>query len=1011
MARLVLPYKSSGFARAGLLGLISSVPTKCRVRFLENSARNISRYRRILTSETLYQRSRCFSYLSQSRVRQANRRLICSVATETLQKLVEEPAMDSPKEIFLKDYKMPDYYFDTVDLKFLLGEEKTIVSSKITVSPRVEGSYPLVLNGHDLKLVSIWINSKELKEGEYQLDSRHLTLPSPPSGAFTLEIVTEIYPQKNTSLEGLYKSSGNFCTQCEAEGFRKITFYQDRPDIMAKYTCRIEAEKSLYPVLLSNGNLIEQGDLEGGRHYALWEDPFKKPCYLFALVAGQLESRDDIFVTRSGRKVSLRIWTPAQDVPKTAHAMYSLKEAMKWDEDVFGLEYDLDLFNIVAVPDFNMGAMENKSLNIFNSKLVLASPETASDADHAAILGVIGHEYFHNWTGNRVTCRDWFQLSLKEGLTVFRDQEFSSDMGSRTVKRIADVSKLRNYQFPQDAGPMAHPVRPHSYIKMDNFYTVTVGFVNLHLYILIPVGYEFSGKMSNCSLFMFLLQVYEKGAEVVRMYKTLLGSQGFRKGMDLYFKRHDGQAVTCEDFFAAMRDANGADFANFLQWYSQAGTPSVKVSSSYNAEAHTFSLKFSQEVPPTPGQPVKEPMFIPVAVGLLDSTGKEIPLSSVYHDGTLQSVASNNQPVYTTVLRVTKKEEEFVFSDVFEQPVPSLLRGYSAPIRLESDLTDSDLFFLLAHDADEFNRWEAGQVLARKLMLNLVADFQQNKPLVLNQNFVDGLRSILSDSSLDKEFIAKAITLPGEGEIMDMMEIADPDAVHAVRTFIRKQLALELKAELLTTVEKNRSSEEYVFNHPNMARRALKNVALAYLALLEDPKYTELALHEYRTATNMTEQFSALVAIVQNPGKTRDDVLADFYSKWQHDFLVVNKWFALQAMSDIPGNVENVRSLLNHPAFDMRNPNKVYSLIGGFCGSPVNFHAKDGSGYKFLGEIVLQLDKLNPQVASRMVSAFSRWRRYDETRQNLAKAQLEKIMSTNGLSENVFEIASKSLAA
>ncbi|XP_040985935.1 puromycin-sensitive aminopeptidase isoform X4 [Juglans microcarpa x Juglans regia] len=971
MARLVLPYKSSGFARAGLLGLISSVP----------------------------------------RVRQANRRLICSVATETLQKLVEEPAMDSPKEIFLKDYKMPDYYFDTVDLKFLLGEEKTIVSSKITVSPRVEGSYPLVLNGHDLKLVSIWINSKELKEGEYQLDSRHLTLPSPPSGAFTLEIVTEIYPQKNTSLEGLYKSSGNFCTQCEAEGFRKITFYQDRPDIMAKYTCRIEAEKSLYPVLLSNGNLIEQGDLEGGRHYALWEDPFKKPCYLFALVAGQLESRDDIFVTRSGRKVSLRIWTPAQDVPKTAHAMYSLKEAMKWDEDVFGLEYDLDLFNIVAVPDFNMGAMENKSLNIFNSKLVLASPETASDADHAAILGVIGHEYFHNWTGNRVTCRDWFQLSLKEGLTVFRDQEFSSDMGSRTVKRIADVSKLRNYQFPQDAGPMAHPVRPHSYIKMDNFYTVTVGFVNLHLYILIPVGYEFSGKMSNCSLFMFLLQVYEKGAEVVRMYKTLLGSQGFRKGMDLYFKRHDGQAVTCEDFFAAMRDANGADFANFLQWYSQAGTPSVKVSSSYNAEAHTFSLKFSQEVPPTPGQPVKEPMFIPVAVGLLDSTGKEIPLSSVYHDGTLQSVASNNQPVYTTVLRVTKKEEEFVFSDVFEQPVPSLLRGYSAPIRLESDLTDSDLFFLLAHDADEFNRWEAGQVLARKLMLNLVADFQQNKPLVLNQNFVDGLRSILSDSSLDKEFIAKAITLPGEGEIMDMMEIADPDAVHAVRTFIRKQLALELKAELLTTVEKNRSSEEYVFNHPNMARRALKNVALAYLALLEDPKYTELALHEYRTATNMTEQFSALVAIVQNPGKTRDDVLADFYSKWQHDFLVVNKWFALQAMSDIPGNVENVRSLLNHPAFDMRNPNKVYSLIGGFCGSPVNFHAKDGSGYKFLGEIVLQLDKLNPQVASRMVSAFSRWRRYDETRQNLAKAQLEKIMSTNGLSENVFEIASKSLAA
>ncbi|XP_020216415.1 puromycin-sensitive aminopeptidase isoform X3 [Cajanus cajan] len=887
--------------------------------------------------------------------------------------------MGTPREIFLKDYKMPDYYFDTVDLKFSLGEEKTIVSSKIAVYPRIEGSSPpLVLDGQDLSLVSIQLNGKALKEEDYQLDARHLTIRSLPSGKYDLEIVTEIYPQKNTSLEGLYKSSGNFCTQCEAEGFRKITFYQDRPDIMAKYTVRIEADKSLYPVLLSNGNLAEHGDLEGGKHYAVWEDPFKKPSYLFALVAGQLESRDDVFITRSGRQVSLRIWTPADDVPKTAHAMYSLKAAMKWDEDVFGLEYDLDLFNVVAVPDFNMGAMENKSLNIFNSKLVLASPEAATDADYAAILGVIGHEYFHNWTGNRVTCRDWFQLSLKEGLTVFRDQEFSSDMGSRTVKRIADVSRLRNYQFPQDAGPMAHPVRPHSYIKMDNFYTVTV---------------------------------YEKGAEVVRMYKTLLGSQGFRKGMDLYFKRHDGQAVTCEDFFAAMRDANDADFANFLLWYSQAGTPVVKVNTSYNAEAHTFSVKISQEIPPTPGQSVKEPMFIPVAVGLLDSTGKDIPLSTVYHDGTLQSVSSNDQSVSTTILRVTKKEEEFVFTDIFERPVPSLLRGYSAPIRLESDLTDSDLFFLLANDSDEFNRWEAGQVLARKLMLNLVDDLQHNKPLILNPNFVDGFKRILCDSSLDKEFVAKAITLPGEGEIMDMMEVADPDAVHAVRTFIRKQLASELRSEFLSTVENNRSSDEYVFNHQNLARRALKNVALAYLGCFEDQEFTNLALHEYETATNMTEQFAALAAIAQNPGKNRDDVLADFYGKWQNDFLVVNKWFALQAMSDVPGNVENVRKLLNHPAFDLRNPNKVYSLIGGFCGSPVNFHAKDGSGYKFLGEIVLQLDKLNPQVASRMVSAFSRWRRYDEDRQKLAKAQLERIMSTNGLSENVFEIASKSLAA
>ncbi|KNA03949.1 hypothetical protein SOVF_204310 [Spinacia oleracea] len=974
MARLVLPCKGPALSKTNFLGLVSSSPLQAlsRVNCVQRPVKNLTRFRKFLSLETSLRRNCHFSYPALYRSQEVNRRLICSVATEPSPKQAEDLNMEAPKEIFLKDYKKPAYFFDTVDLKFLLDEDKTHVFSKISVFPADEASAssPLILDGSDLKLVSVKIDGKDLNEGEFHVDSRHLTLTSPPTEKFTLEIVTEIYPQNNTSLEGLYKSSGNFCTQCEAEGFRKITFFQDRPDIMAKYTVRLEADKTKYPVLLSNGNLVGQGDIEGDKHFAIWEDPYKKPCYLFALVAGPLESRDDTFVTRSGRNVTLRIWTPADDLSKTAHAMYSLKASMKWDEDVFGLEYDLDLFNIVAVPDFNMGAMENKSLNIFNSKLVLATPETASDADYAAILGVIGHEYFHNWTGNRVTCRDWFQLSLKEGLTVFRDQEFSSDMGSRPVKRIADVSKLRSYQYPQDSGPMAHPVRPHSYIKMDNFYT-----------------------------------------EVVRMYKTLLGSQGFRKGMDLYFKRHDGQAVTCEDFYAAMRDANSADFANFLLWYSQAGTPIVKVTSSYDAEKRTFALKFSQEVPPTPGQSTKEPMFIPVAIGLLDSHGKDMPLSSVYHDGKLESVAIDGKPVHTTVLRVTKKEEEFVFSDVAEQPVPSLLRGFSAPIRLESDLSDSDLSFLLAHDSDEFNRWEAGQILARKLMLSLVADFQQNKPLHLNANFVDGLRSILCDNSLDKEFIAKAITLPGEGEIMDMMAVADPDAVHAVRTFIKKELALQLKTDLLRTVLENKSSEQYEFNHSNMARRALKNISLAYLTSLDDPELTELAVNEYKAATNMTDQFAALAAITQNPGKTHDEVLADFYNKWQHEFLVVNKWFALQAVSDVPGNVENIKKLLDHPAFDLRNPNKVYSLIGGFCGSPVNFHAKDGSGYQFLGELVVQLDKINPQVASRMVSAFSRWKRYDETRQNLAKAQLEKIMSANGLSENVFEIASKSLAA
>lgn len=905
------------------------------------------------------------------------RRVTCTVATQPLSAQTEEVNMEAPKEIFLADYKMPDYFFDTVDLKFILGEEKTTVLSRTAVYPKVQGTQlPLVLDGRDLKLISIKVDGKEVEKGGFQLTSRHLTLLSPPTSSFTLEIETEIHPQKNTSLEGLYKTSSNFCTQCEAEGFRKITFYQDRPDVMAKFTTRIEADKASYPVLLSNGNLVDQGDLEDGKHYAVWEDPFKKPCYLFALVAGQLVSRDDSFTTRSGRQVLLRIWTPAQDVCKTAHAMYSLKAAMKWDEDVFGLEYDLDLFNIVAVPDFNMGAMENKSLNIFNSKLVLASPETATDADYAAILGVIGHEYFHNWTGNRVTCRDWFQLSLKEGLTVFRDQEFSSDMGSRAVKRIADVAKLRNYQFPQDAGPMAHPVRPHSYIKMDNFYTVTV---------------------------------YEKGAEVVRMYKTLLGKSGFRKGMDLYFQRHDGQAVTCEDFFAAMRDANDADFSNFLLWYSQAGTPVLKVQSSYDSEAHTFTLKFTQQIPSTPGQPVKEPMFIPVAIGLLDSNGKDMSLTSVYNGDSLLSFGSEGHSVSTVVLRVEKEEEEFVFVNVPERPVPSLLRNYSAPVRLVSDISDDDLFFLLANDSDEFNRWEAGQTLARKLMLSLVDRAQKSQPLTVDPKFISGLKSLLCDSSLDKEFIAKAITFPGEGEIMDLMEVADPDAVHTVRCFVRKQLASELRPELLRAVENNCSSEPYEPTHENMARRALKNTALTYLVTLEDPEMTELALNEYRSATNMTEQFAALAAIAQNPSDVRAEVLSDFYQKWEGNALVINKWLALQAFSDIPGNIKNVQSLMQHPSFDIRNPNKVYSLIGGFCGCSVNFHAKDGSGYEFVGDVVLQLDKLNPQVASRMVSAFSRWKRFDEGRQALAKAQLERIVACNGLSENVYEIASKSL--
>jgi len=906
-------------------------------------------------------------------------RVHCSITAQPLSSTVEDNmAKESPKEIFLKDYKAPNFAFETLNLNFELGEEHTIVTSSIHVLPTPSsGKAPLVLDGEKLKLISVKINGEKLADDKFTVSARHLTLTSTPSMPFDLEIVTEIEPQNNTSLDGLYKSSGNFCTQCEAEGFRKITYYQDRPDVMSKFTTRIEADQKLYPVLLSNGNLVDQGELNDGKHYAVWKDPFRKPSYLFALVAGQLVSRDDTFTTRSGRQVSLRIWTPAEDVPKTEYAMRSLKAAMKWDEEVFGLEYDLDLFNIVAVPDFNMGAMENKSLNIFNSRLVLASPQTATDVDFAAIEGVIGHEYFHNWTGNRVTCRNWFQLTLKEGLNKFRDQEFSSDMGSRAVKRIGDVSLLRTAQFSQDAGPMAHPVRPHSYIKMDNFYTATV---------------------------------YRKGAEVVRMYQTLLGRTGFRKGMDLYFKRHDGQAVTCEEFLAAMFDANQVKFPTFPLWYSQAGTPLLTVTTSYKAESQSFTIKCRQEVPATPGQPEKEPMLIPLAVGLLDSKGNDMHLSSVKEGVSLHNFTNpDGSSVTTAVLRVDKAEQEFTFVDVKEKPVPSLLRNFSAPVRLVSDISDEDLFFLLAHDSDQFNRWEAGQTLGRKLMLNLVALQQKGEKLSVDSAFIEGLRSILNDASLDKAFVAKALTLPAESEVADLMPVADPDAIHEVRSFIIKQIASSLHEELLKAVETNPSCEPYDPTHKYRAPRALKNSALNYLVSLNEPNFTKLAISEYQKATNLTDKFGALTALSQNPGVTRSEVLADFYQQYKGDNLVINKWLALQAMSDIPGNVEQVQKLLEHPAFDIRNPNKVYSLIGGFCSSAVNFHAKDGSGYTLLGDVVLQLDKINPQVAARMVSPFSKWRRYGEERQAAAKAQLERITSTNGLSDNVYEIASKSL--
>eukprot|EP00271_Cylindrocystis_brebissonii_P003482 TRINITY_DN1448_c0_g1_i1.p1 TRINITY_DN1448_c0_g1~~TRINITY_DN1448_c0_g1_i1.p1 ORF type:complete len:1052 (+),score=213.47 TRINITY_DN1448_c0_g1_i1:442-3156(+) len=887
------------------------------------------------------------------------------------------------------DYKAPDFAFDTVNLKFLLGKDETIVQSKILVRPVSEDAAwsvaPLVLDGEELDLVTIKINGQPVPASDYVVNAHTLTLGAlPHSEQFELEVETRIYPQKNTALEGLYKSStGMFYTQCEAEGFRRITYFQDRPDVMSKYTVRVEADKAEYPVLLSNGNLIEEGALEGGRHFAVWEDPWAKPCYLFALVAGDLKCAEDSFTTASGKEVALRIWVQEEDVPKTGHAMRSLQASMKWDEEVFGLEYDLALFNIVAVPDFNMGAMENKSLNIFNSRLILATPETATDGDYSAIEGVVAHEYFHNWTGNRVTCRDWFQLSLKEGLTVFRDQEFSADMNSRAVERITDVVRLRASQFPQDAGPLAHPVRPDSYIKMDNFYTATV---------------------------------YEKGAEVVRMYQTLLGKEGFRKGMDLYFERHDGQAVTCDDFLAAMRDANNADLKGFNTWLGQAGTPTLTVWTKYDETNHTFTVHCRQETLPTPGQPEKLPVVLPLALGLLSrKDGSDMELTSLFDGEKFSSVprGADGATPTSTVLNYRKTEQEFTFVDIAEKPVLSILRDFSAPIRLVSDATEEDLLFLLANDSNEFSRWEAGQTLSRRLMLQMVEAKQKGEEIAVPASFIEAMGTVLKSDNLDEAFLARMLTLPSESELADLMEVADPDAIHAVHKALTKTIAKSLG---LTLVKKGKACREtakdgYTVEHKSKARRALKNVCLAYLASTNEAGYTNLALKEFQSATNMTEQLGALVALAQNPGPERDQALEAFYEQWKDDRLVMNKWLGLQASSAIPGNVELCRSLLKHPAFDIKEPNKVYALLGGFCSCGVNFHAKDGSGYEFVADVVLELDGLNAQVAARMASAFTRWRKHDAQRQALAEAQLKRIVGTKGLSPNLFEIASKCLVA
>ncbi len=896
----------------------------------------------------------------------------------------------TPKTIYLKEYTPPDYLVEAVTLTFELADHETVVRSLLKMrasNPDSEGQRPLVLHGEALTLLTLKLDGNTLPGTAFQVSDETLTIHQVPK-SFELEITTQINPAANTSLEGLYVSNGKFYTQCEAEGFRKITYYLDRPDTMSQFTTKIIADKEKYPVLLSNGNLLASGELPGGKHFATWHDPFRKPCYLFALVAGKLACLKDSYTTGSGRQVALEIYVEEHDLDKTQHAMDSLKRAMAWDELRFGLEYDLDIYMIVAVGDFNMGAMENKGLNIFNTAYTLARPETATDADYENIEGVIGHEYFHNWTGNRVTCRDWFQLSLKEGLTVFRDQEFSADMASRPVKRIQDVRMLRARQFPEDAGPMAHPVRPQSYVEINNFYTVTV---------------------------------YEKGAEVVRMYQTLLGQAGFRKGMDLYFKRHDGQAVTTDDFRNAMADANGVDLTQFNRWYEQAGTPQLKASGKYDAKNKIYVLTFKQTCPETPdnknqqnktvdnktpGKLTKLPFHMPVAVGLLDKTGQDMPLQ-------LQGEGAASGT--TRVLELKASEQSFQFINVNETPVPSILRNFSAPVALDVGLTNDDLAFLAAHDADAFNRWDAGQRLATGSLLSLISDYQQDKELIVDQRMVTVMANTLGEKSLDGALIASALTLPSENELAEKMTVADPDAIFAVRKFVKHSIAEALQ----DVFEKQyrdclAGDEKYVFDSAHTARRALKNTCLSYLMALdlsgENKQFVTLCYQQFANANNMTDKMAALSFLVQRDCPERQQALDAFYQQWQHEALVVNKWLALQASAGLPGVLEQVKALINHESFSIKNPNNVRALIGSFAmRNAINFHAIDGAGYQFLADQVLALNNINPQVASRIVTAFSRWQKYDANRQQLMSAQLTRILAHPDLSKDVYEIVSKTL--
>ncbi|HTS54640.1 MAG TPA: aminopeptidase N [Burkholderiales bacterium] len=940
----------------------------------------------------------------------------------------------APATVYLKDYAPPAFLISTVDLDVDIQDELTRVTATLDIrrNPKSANSKgPLVLDADELELESVALDSVPLAESAYTADAKRLTIAAVPD-RFTLRTVCRIHPERNTKLMGLYVSKDGCFTQCEAEGFRRITYFIDRPDVMARYTVTIHADKG-YPVLLSNGNLVASGDedpsphahpritsgagstrsqagrgtslsvaspaghttpalratpAEGGehttpalratppreggekaaRHWARWVDPFPKPSYLFAMVAAKLDKLEDRFVTRSGREVSLQIYVEPGKLDQCGFAMQALKKAMKWDEQVFGLELDLDQYMVVAVGDFNMGAMENKGLNIFNTKYVLARPDIATDSDFMFIDRVVAHEYFHNWTGNRVTCRDWFQLSLKEGLTVFRDQEFGADMYSRAVVRIQEVRNLRAAQFPEDAGPMAHPVRPQSYMEISNFYTATV---------------------------------YEKGAEVVRMIHTLIGRENFRKGMDLYFQRFDGQAVTTDDFVQAMQDASGLDLGQFKRWYDQAGTPLIEVSSVYDENAKRCTLTVKQSCPPTPGQPEKAPLHIPFAVGLVGPGGEDIALQL---EGEPQAGGS------TRVLSLRSQEERFAFVNVALKPVPSLLRDFSAPTILKYAYTRDELTQLLAHDGDAVNRWEAGQRLALEILLAAISARRAGVESAFPDGFVAAFGRVLADGASDPAFAAEALSLPSESYIAEQMQVVDPDAVHAVRVELRRHLARSLGEELLAAYAALQTSGPYSPDAKAAARRGLRNLCLGYLMELDSPQMRSLALQQFDGANNMTDAMAALSALANYDCPERRDALDRFYARWKAEPLVVDKWLGVQATSRLPGTLGEVIRLMSHEAFNIKNPNKVYSLIGGFRSNQVRFHAADGAGYRFLAEQVIALDSLNPTVAARMARGFDRWRKFDAGRQAHAKAALELIRDAHELSTDTFEVVSRALA-